>query len=346
MINQTAHAATLPPSETQIELAKKQIQAIVSAVNEAKDDLSWHEGLPILNERKALAFNMAGTCEALNELPPQDLIIFENDFTQLPPQQLNHCQKSLLDKINAYLKLQESVLAQSYQRLREQKLSRCSERKSNTLGPALDMQIDPKLGGVLTGSKHPHCTITFTFDDGPHRTHTEKLLQILASEDILANFFVVGKQVMANPKVLQSTFEAGHIIGNHSMTHADLRKLSFEKATAEIENGFESITNTLAMHVPFFRFPYGASTKNLRSYLNHFNRVEFFWNMDTRDWAIRDPVELYSYSLDQIEKVQRGIILYHDVQPQTITMMPYLLQALRESGYQVYLITPQTNKLP
>jgi peptidoglycan/xylan/chitin deacetylase (PgdA/CDA1 family) len=81
----------------------------------------------------------------------------------------------------------------------------------------------------------------------------------------------------------------------------------------------------------------------LRVYLNHLNRVEFFWNIDSRDWAIRDPEELFTHLLQEINKPKKGVLLLHDVQPQTIVVLPHLLRALGANGYQPLLVIPDEN---
>ena len=58
-----------------------------------------------------------------------------------------------------------------------------------------------------------------TFDDGPSRTVTPQILDILAKYDIKATFFVVGKYAEKNPDILRRIYEEGHVIGNHTYSH-------------------------------------------------------------------------------------------------------------------------------
>lgn len=285
-------------------------------------------------------YTPSARCEALSGLRAVDLTLFreeiENSTDALSPE----CKKNLILKIDQFFALKRYTLSKSYRSIARKKLSPCSERNSKTFGPETELFVSPRDGQVLTGVDQPPCTLTFTFDDGPHPQYTSQLLDTLANQNLRVHFFVVGKRVEKSRDILVQQHQSGHLIGNHTMTHANLRNTSFSSAAKEIEDGFDRITETISHYLPFFRFPYGNFTRDLRSYLNHFGRVEFFWNIDTLDWKIKDPEALYAYTLDQIEKSKRGIILFHDIQPQTIVIMPYLLDALHHAGYSPTIIRP------
>ena len=68
--------------------------------------------------------------------------------------------------------------------------------------------------------------------------------------------------------------------------------------------------------------------------------ASFFWDVDTLDWKKKDPEELLEYSLEQIERVKKGIVLFHDIQPQTIAIMPSLLEELKFRGYKLVVYQP------
>jgi peptidoglycan/xylan/chitin deacetylase (PgdA/CDA1 family) len=81
--------------------------------------------------------------------------------------------------------------------------------------------------------------LVFTFDDGPNPKTTPRVLDALAKHHIKAIFFMVGDRLENAKKVepiVQRIVAEGHVIANHTMTHADLckKKLSDEAAAAEI----------------------------------------------------------------------------------------------------------------
>ncbi|MCB0349710.1 MAG: polysaccharide deacetylase family protein [Bdellovibrionales bacterium] len=324
--------------------ARSLIKRIVDISNQSSSHESWHRYQAEITEVKAALMSAQVSendrCQALNSLSDEELINFYDDVTSNTLQKLSKCRSVLKAKLDEYIDLKIDKLRRSYLQIAERKLTQCSDRKSATFGPEVDYFVDPEKSEILYGDFLPKCGLAFTFDDGPHKTLTRKLLTSLDNENLLVNFFVVGDRVRASPDILKEQYAQGHLIGNHTQSHEDLRKLSFKNATAEIENGFNIITKTIGDYIPFFFFFYGAHTKDLQAYLNHFNRFEFYWNIDTLDWKIKDPEELYIRALEKIERTQHGIILMHDIQPQTIATAPFLFEALRMAGYTPYLIRP------
>jgi chitin deacetylase len=62
--------------------------------------------------------------------------------------------------------------------------------------------------------------IALTFDDGPWPRYTKEVLQVLASRNVKATFFMVGQEVQRRPALVREVRAAGHVIGSHSWGHA------------------------------------------------------------------------------------------------------------------------------
>jgi len=63
--------------------------------------------------------------------------------------------------------------------------------------------------------------IALSFDNGPHPEGTPRVLSVLARRDIRATFFLVGRN-LSDPDARGAALtarDAGHWIGNHTMTH-------------------------------------------------------------------------------------------------------------------------------
>lgn len=187
----------------------------------------------------------------------------------------------------------------------------------------------------------PTKVINLTFDDGPHAVNTAKVLAALREFQIDANFFVLGQNATRYPTLIHQTADHGHLIGGHSMTHADLSKLSFDAARKEILGVFDVLDEILGESNPFFRFPYGARTKQLREFVANNNISDFFWDVDTLDWKYKDPEFLLKYALEQTNQTGRGIVLFHDIQPQTAAILPSYLAALSKLGYSTVVYHPR-----
>lgn len=338
-VNAEAARPSVPPATS---IAKM----IGDLSNSAKTDSEWHDNAILVDDLKRSFFSADYTdndrCDALESASDIDLVNFYDDINSYDQLFLSSCLSSLQMRMMNYLNSQTTKLAANYKAIASEILTPCSDRKTEVFGPAQDWFVKPE-GQVLYGDDLPPCAINLTFDDGPHPTLTNQLLKLLEEEKTTVNFFVVGRMVKANPGVLLNSYEHGHLIGNHTLEHKDLRKLSFEDATQQIESGYDSIKAVLNYYLPFFRFPYGASTPKLRSYLGFLSRVEFYWNIDTRDWAIKDPEALFKNALMRIQEQQKGIALFHDIQPQTIAAMPFIIKSLKEAGYTPYVVRPVTS---
>jgi peptidoglycan/xylan/chitin deacetylase (PgdA/CDA1 family)/tetratricopeptide (TPR) repeat protein len=195
------------------------------------------------------------------------------------------------------------------------------------------------------GRKLPKKTIVFTFDDGPHPRYTERILNTLNKYEVKAVFFQIGKQVGRFKKdgnitltkaanVNKKILESGSVLANHSYTHSVLPKLSKDDVSEELKK-----TNTLLRHVAgkdpvLFRAPYGARNNQVLAQIKAQNLRSVMWNIDSKDWADPVPKSVARRVLKIADKEQRGIILFHDIQPQTTEALPLVLDALKKRGYR------------
>ena len=98
--------------------------------------------------------------------------------------------------------------------------------------------------------------VVLTFDDGPWPGNTPAVLKALADECTKALFFPIGKHAMWHPEILKQVAAAGHTIGSHTWSHADLSKLTIDQAKEEFEKGASAVRAALGEpEGSFFRFP-------------------------------------------------------------------------------------------
>ena len=81
--------------------------------------------------------------------------------------------------------------------------------------------------GELSNREHPK--VALTFDDGPHMVYTEMLLDGLKERGICATFFLIGKNIEGNEEIVQRMQKEGHLIGNHTYHHVNLRSFPRKK---------------------------------------------------------------------------------------------------------------------
>lgn len=177
--------------------------------------------------------------------------------------------------------------------------------------------------------------IVLTFDDGPWPT-TPAVLEALARHCTKAVFFPIGKHALYHPEILKQVAAAGHTVGSHTWSHANLSKLKPDQQKFEIEKGLSAIKLALGQAPSsFFRFPYLQDPKDAVTYLGTRNVGIFSMDLDSFDFKFHKPEVISKTVLDKLEKKGKGIVLMHDFQKGTAQAIGGLLDAIKERGFKV-----------
>lgn len=184
-------------------------------------------------------------------------------------------------------------------------------------------------------SPEPLPKVALTFDDGPDVRNTPLILDLLKDEQVPATFFVVGTQVERYPEMLVRIFEEGHLIANHSRTHADFAELTNEEILKlELEPTSQAVQQLTGYYPLTMRPPYGSLRPDSVQFLKDQGWKIVRWSLDTFDWdSRRNSTEEI---LARIEELHHpgAIILMHCNGPATIKALPGVISTLRELGYQ------------
>ena len=214
----------------------------------------------------------------------------------------------------------------------------------DALGVARVVEIDTT-GGPAFGFEHfkqldflTDKEVVLTFDDGPWPVNTPSVLKALEDECTKAMFFPIGKHATYHPEILKQVAAAGHTVGAHTWSHANLnaRKISEQQAKDEIEKGFSAVRLALgAAPSPFFRFPELQHGPAAMAYLGSRNVAIFSCDLDSFDFRAKDATQIVNTVMTKLEKSGKGIILMHDFQKHTAEALPTLLRRLKAGGYKV-----------
>ena len=187
--------------------------------------------------------------------------------------------------------------------------------------------------------------VILTFDDGPRPGRTDAILQTLDQYGVKATFMMLGNSAAAHPELVRAVAQHGHTIGSHSYDHADLSGLTSQAAMDDIAKGERAITRALAGSganlAPFFRFPYLAQTGFLRTNMRQGGMVVLDVDIDSKDYYDDTPAEVAARTISRLEARGSGIILFHDIHPRTVAMLPDFLQQLEDRGYSVVRLVPR-----
>jgi peptidoglycan/xylan/chitin deacetylase (PgdA/CDA1 family) len=180
--------------------------------------------------------------------------------------------------------------------------------------------------------------VVLTFDDGPWPVNTPAVLRALADNCTKAIFFPIGKHATYYPEILKQVAAAGHTIGAHTWSHANLgnKKVTEQQAKDEIEKGYAAVKWALGGDPsPFFRFPALQHPPALVTYLGTRNIAMFSCDLDSFDFKVRKPEQVTENVMKKLDKVGKGIVLMHDFQKSTAEAIPELLRRLKAGGYKV-----------
>ncbi|MCQ4081059.1 polysaccharide deacetylase family protein [Streptomyces sp. RB6PN25] len=184
----------------------------------------------------------------------------------------------------------------------------------------------------------PHA-IALTIDDGPHPEWTPQVLDLLRRYGITATFCQVGAQVSAYPGLVRAVAAEGHLIANHTWTHADLARASAATVRSQLERTSDEIEKVSGHRPALYRAPYGAWSKQTLSTCRELDMRPLDWSVDPRDWSRPGTSRI-------VERIMAhthpgSIILEHDGggdRSQTVAALRVVLPRLIDAGYQ--FVTP------
>jgi peptidoglycan/xylan/chitin deacetylase (PgdA/CDA1 family) len=170
-------------------------------------------------------------------------------------------------------------------------------------------------GKVLVAPRNPN-EIALTYDDGPNDIVTERLLDILASHNARATFFLIGNYARQRPQIVRAIAASGHLIGNHTMTHPWLAWQSSSRIRQEIADCSAVLEDTIAIPIRYFRAPHGARRPAVLHIARELNLTPVQWNVLPKDWEPDTPQNIADRAIQRITRNQRqnraSNIVLHD----------------------------------
>ncbi|MGH9642922.1 MAG: polysaccharide deacetylase family protein [Terriglobales bacterium] len=192
--------------------------------------------------------------------------------------------------------------------------------------------------------------IALTFDDGPNNPHTLKLLEVLARNNVLATFFMIGRHVRERPDIAREVAAAGHIVGNHTFTHPLLIFQSAAQTRAELSNCRHALEDAIGVHSNLFRPPFGGRRPSTLRTAREMGLATIMWNVTGYDWNAPPASVIEAKVARRIHQGGGDIILLHDGghkaigadRAQTVIAVDSLIRRYKDQGFEFVTIQEMT----
>lgn len=189
--------------------------------------------------------------------------------------------------------------------------------------------------------------LALTFDDGPNERYTQEILEKLAYAKARATFFFVGQYARQLPWLVRQVADAGHVVGNHSLTHRNLVFMGSEAIRSEIRECSTVLEDLTGKPVRFFRPPYGKRRPAVLQIAQELGLQTVMWNSMGFDWRKGRPPKQIMKAVERgiraNRKAGRGsTILLHDGGPdridteraRTVAALGFLLERGQAASYR------------
>ena len=200
--------------------------------------------------------------------------------------------------------------------------------------------------------------IALSFDDGPDRRWTPKILDILKEKKVPGIFFVIGDQANRAPDLLKREYNEGHEIGNHTWTHPAFDDISRTQVKWELNLTQRLIESTLGVKSLLFRPPFGidhqpeyAEEVAQLPYPQELGYIIVGQRIDPDDWRMtedRHQRPAQEIADDVVRQAKNGnVVLLHDgggERAQTVAALPLIIDELRAKGYQFVSVSDLLGK--
>jgi len=138
-----------------------------------------------------------------------------------------------------------------------------------------------------------------TFDDGPNDPWTSRLLDVLALHRVRATFFLIGKYAKQRPDLVREIRDAGHLIGNHTVTHPWLAVESPRRVREELAGCNAALEDVLGEPVRFFRPPHGSRRPDVLRAATELGLAAAMWNAMGYDWRLNTTADRIAAHLER-----------------------------------------------
>ncbi len=202
------------------------------------------------------------------------------------------------------------------------------------IGPANSVVL-AKYNGAFIGDTTKK-VLYLTFDAGYENGCTAQILDILQKHEVKAAVFLVGNDMEKNADLVRRMAAEGHIVGNHTMHHPDMSKISdmasFRKELEELEKLYFDITGEALPK--YYRPPQGTYSQENLKMAQELGYKTVFWSLAYVDWNNdSQPTAEYAFSKLLPRTHNGAVVLLHSTSKTNAAILDALLTKWKDMGY-------------
>lgn len=179
--------------------------------------------------------------------------------------------------------------------------------------------------------------VALTYDDGPAKKVTPRILKLLEENGGRATFFMVGTQVEKSMDVVRQMSEQGCEVANHTYNHTMMNKIDPVELRRQLELTNQVISDACGISPILMRPCGGARTAAGMEAVGAISMPAIMWSIDTLDWKTRDAESTIQAIRENVK--DGDIILMHDLYSTSADASEVIIPELIAQGYQLVTVS-------
>ena len=176
-----------------------------------------------------------------------------------------------------------------------------------------------------------------TFDAGYENGCTAKILDTLKEKQVPAAFFLVGNYIRQSPDLVRRMVAEGHTVGNHTMHHYDMSRLSDKAAFSKELTDLEALyKETVGQELPkFYRPPQGIYSEENLKMAQELGYKTLFWSLAYVDWNNDAQPTKEAAFAKLLPRTHNGaVVLLHSTSKTNAEILGELIDKWKAMGYR------------
>lgn len=229
------------------------------------------------------------------------------------------------------------IISEDFSKLSNKKICWGLKRADNHEQPDLgknNKDLIEKYDGICIGNSEKKY-LYLTFDEGYEAGYTEKILEVLKSNNVIGTFFITGHYLNSKPELVKKMIDYGEIVGNHTVNHKSMPEISLEKNKDEVMKLHTEIYDKFGYEMKYIRPPKGEFSERTICFTNSLGYKTVMWSLAYDDWD-ENKQGREEYGKEKIlNNLHNGaVILLHANSKDNANILDEVIKKAKEQGYE------------